>query len=74
MADLVLTWGEFAAGAVPLKLVDNGDETYSLGMVALGSGVGSIIDAPWKDVVDGKYPLKFVDNGDSSYSFATDNG
>jgi len=74
MADRILTWGEFLAGEVPLKLVDNGDDSYTFGIEDVGDGVAEVIDAPFAEVISGKYPLKFVDNGDGSYSFAVSSG
>jgi len=74
MADRILTWGEFLAAEVPLKLVDNGDDSYTFGIEDVGDGVAEVIDAPFAEVVSGKYPLKFVDNGDGSYSFAVSSG
>lgn len=68
-----MSWGAMRSGGVDLKLVDNGDASYSIGMVNTGSGVGDET-VYWQDIQNGAYPIKMVDNGDGSYSIGISNG
>lgn len=73
MADKIEGWAQLQNGAIPLRLQDNGNTSYSLGTSALGAGVANISVA-WAQVTSGAYLLKFIDNGDGSYLIGTNNG
>lgn len=73
MADLTKNWGQITSGSIDLKLVDNGDTSYSIGMTNTGAGVGDVT-AYWDQITSGQYPLKMVDNLDGSYSIGISNG